>query len=248
LQNKKGLLDGGKEKRRKTTMLATFLMTCHNRSESAEGCALSIGKYLPDNILAHLVVVIDHCTDDTEERLKYAWRGTIDVIKPKEEAFWAGGMKIAETHALKLNPDFLVWINEDMVITSDMSPLFDPNRITVAKILVDGEGDTPQKGLLTNLTSNKVKYRKTVAGEQGTTFNGNLVSIPKTFYPQLSIYPYSHSMADIDYGLQASRLGFPIEEVDVTAVTSKPQRKDWRYKDSWRARLKGCLHPTGLPP
>lgn len=220
-----------------------ILMACHGDQEVSGRCGEALRGYMPKNVGAHLYITDDQCPNKSAEATKAGWGKETTIIATESPQFWARSMAIAEKAARRRNHGFLLWVNQDTVVTEPLGPLLDENRIVAGTCLIDGK---PSKGALAE-DGSKCRFRLTKAGELGITFNGNLVAIPKKIYKWRSIQGYRHAFADIAYGLRAHREGHAIIRGPVCAVTAR-QENNWRDEPNIWERARACISPRGLPP
>ena len=141
--------------------------------------------------------------------------------------FWAKAMAIAERRAVERRPDYLLWLNDDVVLQQDaLGTLItamggNARRIVVGTVVDPVSGDVTYGGF-DRVDWHPLRYRH-VAPTDGvprpvTTISGNVVLVPRCVYSDVGGIDggFSHGRADWDYGLRAKRLG--IEPV----VTGRP--------------------------
>ncbi len=95
-------------------MRIAVLMTCYNRRETTLRCLDSLyNQHLPEEVALKVFLVDDGCTDGTGAAVKAA-HPNIEVIQGTGDLFWCNGMRMAWDHAAKEDPDFYLWLNDDV--------------------------------------------------------------------------------------------------------------------------------------
>jgi len=90
------------------------LMTCHNRRETTLRCLETLyNQQLPVGVSYNVFLVDDGCTDGTGAAVKKA-HPEVHVIQGSGDLFWCNGMRLAWEHAAKEDPDFYLWLNDDV--------------------------------------------------------------------------------------------------------------------------------------
>jgi GT2 family glycosyltransferase len=91
-----------------------ILMTCYNRRETTLRCLERLyAQKLPDGVSFSVFLVDDGCSDGTGVVVKAA-HPDIQVIQGTGDLFWCNGMRLAWDHAAKEDPDFYLWLNDDV--------------------------------------------------------------------------------------------------------------------------------------
>ena len=94
-------------------------MTCYNRRETTLRCLDSLyAQKLPDGLSLAIFLVDDGCTDGTGAAVKAA-HPDIQVIPGTGDLFWCNGMRLAWDRAAKEDPDFYLWLNDDVQLRED---------------------------------------------------------------------------------------------------------------------------------
>ena len=213
------------------------LMTCHNRENLTSSCLknLLIAKTVynntgnQDELLLHLVLVDDGCTDSTVEKVRQVWgEERIEIIEEDGNRFWAGGMYTAWTRALALKEsfDYYLLLNDDTdVFPNCFDELFKTEDFCISRY--------GRKGIYSGATSSKVDKSKSTYG--GAIYHSKLWGHPKAVFangePQLIditnanilLAPaevvesigifykgFIHSASDSDYAMKARRKGIPV--------------------------------------
>lgn len=202
------------------------LMASFNRRDLTLGALRALHRSIaPEKAELDIFLVDDASTDGTSENVAKSWP-SVHLISGTGNLFWSGGMRHAWLEAMKSEPDFYLWLNDDLALLP--GALESVLNFWLARRLVDGErliivGKTlsPTSGKLTyggyvraDGWSNLRFRRCREAFEPCDTMNGNCVLIPANAVESLGVIApdYSHGYGDIDYGLRARRFGYKIQE------------------------------------
>jgi glycosyltransferase involved in cell wall biosynthesis len=170
-------------------------------------------------------------------------------------------MRLGLARAEEDDPDYVLWLNDDVVLDPgaidallDLAP--SPEEATIAV----GALRDPDNG---SLTYAAVRHVHTWRGrgfdpippgshERPVAMNGNLVLVPRRVRRAVGTMDsrYSHGIADYDYGLRATRMGFRIRSTATTVGTCARNDDAGTWRDralSRRRRLQLLNAPTGRP-
>jgi len=94
-------------------------MTCYNRRETTLRCLEHLyAQPLSDGVSFKVYLVDDGCSDGTGAAVKAAYPD-VEVIRGTGDLFWCNGMRLAWEHAAKEDPDFYLWLNDDVQLRPD---------------------------------------------------------------------------------------------------------------------------------
>lgn len=195
------------------------LVASHNRRDRTLACLRSLlGQEMADHDI-EAILVDDGSVDGTEDAAR-ALSDRVEVIRGGGELYWAGAMALAERHAKARRPDYLLWLNDDVVlydtaVTTLMAArdMTEDRRIVVGSV-VDPETGTPTYGGADRVDWHPMRFRLVAptggAPRPATTFNGNVALVPRPVYSSVGGIDghFAHAYADFDYGLRARSLGF----------------------------------------
>lgn len=230
------------------------VMTVHNRREQTVECIRALNDQDAPARLSFFVTD-DGSTDGTREALR-ALPIDIRVIDGDGSLYWAGGMALAEQHAMIGAPDYLLWLNDDTVMDPGaLSALLELSEAHPGAIIVGATRD-PETGAMTYggraRTSSWHPQRLQLLPisphpQRADTFNGNLVLIPRSAREHVGPIDagFPHAYADDDYGLRATELGVEILQAPETVATCARGVPTARRAglSGWRA----MQNPKGLP-
>lgn len=233
------------------------IMACHNRKElSLSAVKAATVAAAKAGIPIDFTIYDDGSTDGTTEALM-GLNQDIEIIKGDGTAYWAKSMATSETTLLSradvLNEteSWVVWLNDDVKVDqtafSSVAHLLaaDLNLDTATSVLVGAMRD-PRNGEITYGGYRKtglhpLRFKTVMPSDLVQTidsFNGNLVFIPVSAARKVGGIDgvYSHSLADIDYGLQCRRYNIPLLLLPNTLGTCarNPPGTETRLPDKWK--------------
>ena len=92
------------------------LLTCFNRKEKTLACLDALFKQaLPAEVDILAYLVDDASTDGTSEAVRQIYP-QVKIFSGDGNLFWNGGMRGAFTEAMKDDPDYYLWLNDDTLI------------------------------------------------------------------------------------------------------------------------------------
>ncbi len=208
------------------------------------------------------VVLLDDASNDgTADAVLQTWPDAI-VLKGDGKCFWNGGMHKAWSHALSLEMDGYLWLNDDVALDSD----------AMAKLSAEWhrQGGAHQAFVLVGATRNDegrlsyggqrlipspvaLKFERLQISDsvqQAETFNGNIVLVSKATVDRIGINDpgFMHAMGDIDYGLRASASNIPVLVMPATLGLCNNNPPTHYNKGSFRERWRKIMSHRGLPP
>jgi len=242
------------------------LLTCFNRREKTLECLRVLyAQDVPKWVELTVFLVDDGCTDGTGDAVREAFPSVV-VLKGTGSLFWCGGMRLAFGEAMKEGFTYYLWLNDDTYLFPDaVGRLLEANAGLEAeerdRAIIAGSTCDPVSGRWTYgglerfTVWHPLNFREVIPSDipkRCTTANGNCVLIPAAVAREVgNICPeYWHTLADVDYGLRAGRLGFSVwiapGYVGVCA-NDHPPRSAFR-QFSLRERWEKMVGPTGHPP
>lgn len=241
------------------------LIACHNRR--AKTLAALAGLAAQDaTATLHPVIYDDGSTDGTAEAIRLHSPGA-DMLPGSGDAYWAGGMRAAFSHALASGYDFYLWLNDDVILAPDaIARLLDVHGSLAADgrpvcliggAVLDAESGQPSYGGIAVRTGwNPLQFdRVRPASDRPQacdTLNGNVVLIPHATALQIGSIRvgFLHTLGDLDYGLRVKQAGgwvglAPgyVGTCATNAVVNRWLNPDLPLRSRWR--LVGT--PLGLP-
>ena len=241
------------------------LATCHNRREQTLACLASLRADTVEGVDVNVFLVDDGSDDGSSEAVGAAYPD-VEITRGPGDLFWGGGMRMALTRALPTRPDFVLWLNDDVVL--DRGAL---RRLlaTYASLcaerqplsVVVGATRDPQSGATTYTGVRRTSRLRRLAFAPVTptdtpqpcdTMNGNVVLIPRVVYSVVGNVDvkFTHGMGDLDYGLRARAAGCHVflAPGHVGTCSANPRRGTFDDETlSRRERLRRMVSPKGLP-
>jgi len=235
-------------------------MACHNRRAQTLAALARLGDERVDSKMC-VYLVDDGSSDGTADAVRAAhpW---VQVIRGDGNLFWAGGTRCAEDHARPLEPDFLLWLNDDVLLYAgalrrllavhdDLALRRDAPLIVVGPIREPGSDAVSYGGVRRVTGRRRLRFGRMERADfpqRCDTMNGNFVLISRAASDRTGpIDPvFVHRMADFDFGLRATAAG--VEIWAAPGTHGECARHDVRRMGGLReeARLLG-RPPHGVP-
>lgn len=240
--------------------LVVAILTCHNRREHTLRTLRSwFEQGATGSIRLGAVLVDDGSTDGTAAAVTAGFPA-VEVVLGDGSLFWASGMALAESRARRLDPDALVWLNDDVVLARDclvrlmaVSSSYRPAAV-VTGATADPETGRPSYGAFEPSRWHPLRGRLVEPAGRPvpvTAVHGNVLYVPRTAYLRLSIDGrFRHAYADFDYGLRLRRIGYPVVLTPATVgwCSRTTSSRTAPPRDlPLRRRLAALNSPHGLP-
>ena len=239
--------------------LIVAILTCHNRRELTLRALRSWFAQADGTAELGAVLVDDGSTDGTGRAVRRQFPD-VRVLDGDGTLFWAAGMALAERHARRLDPDALVWLNDDVLLSADclrelrrVSALRSPAAV-VSGALADPDTHALSYGGFAPTRWHPLRGHVVAPTGQPrdiTAAHGNLLYVPRAALRRAAIDGrFQHSYADFDYTLRLTALGHPVvltpRPVGWCAVTTTSRaRPDPALPLT--GRLRALNSPRGLP-
>jgi GT2 family glycosyltransferase/glycosyltransferase involved in cell wall biosynthesis len=243
----------------------SVLLTCHNRREHTLVCLESLRATAIPGITVDVHLVDDASNDGTAEAVAAAYPD-VEIHRGTGDLFWGGGMRLAFTRAVPTRPDYLLWLNDDVVLEPDALKRL---LATYAALcagrkplsVVAGSTRDPQTGATTYGGVRRTSLMRRMAFAQVAptdtpqscdTMNGNVVLVPRSVYSVVGNIDatFTHAMGDLDYGLRARSAGCQVFLAPGYVGTCSVNPIADTFRDatlSRRERLGRAASPKELP-
>lgn len=198
------------------------ILVCHNRRELTVRAVRSL-RAASDDVGVRVVLFDDASSDGTAQAVIEEMPDAI-ILQGDGQAFWNGGLHRAWQHAMQLEVDAFLWLNDDVELDADaikrLAKVWQElaqrgeNEFILVGATRDQYGEITYGGMRrrTNPIALKLELQA-IAGtlQRVDTFNGNIVLIPRTVTEKIGINDpvFFHKFGDVDYGLTASKAGIP---------------------------------------
>lgn len=241
------------------------LLTCHNRKDKTLACLTSFFEAdLPGNRHFDIFLTDDGSSDGTSQAI-LANFPAVRIISGDGGLFWAGGMRMAWSAAMKYdNYDSYLLLNDDVILKRD----FFANLMDAERHAIDNNG---QKGIYSGGTVEE--------GTEGTTYgssrirrnnfivrlelivpkempqaceitNANILWVDRSVVEKIGILDkrFTHGIADYDYSLKAHKNGFPVYLApNICGVCKNDHGNNWKPATvSLKKRIEYLKSPKGL--
>jgi GT2 family glycosyltransferase len=234
----------------KPTFKIAVLMTTYNRVTNTKNCLENLFKcFLPKDFSLNVFIADSNSPDNTEKIIKKIFP-EVDIFNVGDNIFWNQGMIKAWKRSIKINPDFFLWLNDDTVLhENSIKNILNDYSIKNNSIIVGVTKD--EKGLT---YGGRRDFKDYILSPNGTPqeikiMNGNFVLVPKQVFEIIGNLnnKFSHSLGDIDYGLNALKNGIYIYCTSKIVGHCSKNESVWYKENSFIKRLKVLNSPKGTP-
>lgn len=242
------------------------LLTCHNRRQQTLECLGRLYATAIPGIAVVVHLVDDASTDGTMVAVAAAFPD-VEITVGSGDLFWGGGMRLAFNRAVPAGPDFLLWLNDDVVLDLDALERLlhtyatlcaerQPLAIVVGSTRDPQTGETTYGGVQRTSRLQRMAFsliEPTDTPQTCETMNGNVVLIPRSVYSVVGNTDerFTHAMGDFDYGLRARSAGYQVFVAPGHYGTCSLNLLEGTFRDttlSRRERLRHAASTRGLPP
>lgn len=243
------------------TSRIAVLLACHNRRRQTLACLASLSRQQALAAKVSIVLVDDGSSDGTAAAVA-AQYPEAKILEGNGELYWARAMALAEDFAMTTDPDFLLWLNDDvLLLPAAISTLLDVSELYGHCAIVCGVAVDPSTREVTYSGVRRkdwhpMRFERIVphgAVEIADTFNGNVALIPRTARRSIGAIDaeFEHAMADYDYGLRGTAVGVKTVVVPYPIATCRrdsPRTHRFEAGQPILQQWRRLLSPTGLPP
>lgn len=244
------------------------VLACHGRSAvTCRALAALFAQKLPATVTVEALLVDDGSPDDSVARVSAGFP-QVEIVRGDGSLWWAGAMALGLERAAAREPDWLLWLNDDVVLDPDALARLvachdDHVAAEGAAPVVIGATRDPVTGTLSYGGQRRAGFRPfrfEAVASAGTaqrcdTFQGNIVLVPLAVHRSLAGIHQSlmgvQGSADTDFGLRATHMGIPVVQAPGLHGSCPPNLRPAPWADpklSRRERLAGIVGPRGFPP
>jgi len=242
----------------------SVLLTCHNRKDKTLSCLTSLYNcIIPAGYTFDVYLVDDASTDGTADAVKEKFL-QVKILHGSGNLFWAGGMRLAWSEALKQNYDGYLLLNDDTILYPiALIELLNAHNYSLENYKKRGiyvgttnDPDTNEYTYGGQKIVNRITGKSIVVKPQNEMIqpcdiaNGNILYVSKNVIETIGILSdkFTHLLADFDYTLTASKQDIPVLVcADYCGVCVNDHAKNWISKDySLSERIKYLKNPKHL--
>jgi GT2 family glycosyltransferase len=242
------------------------LLTSYNRRAHTLKCLESLHATAIPGIGVNIYLVDDASRDGTAEAVAAAYPN-VEITIGSGDLFWGGGMRLAFNRAVQAHPDFLLWLNDDVVLDSNalerllaayatLGAQRQPLSIVVGSTRDPQTGGTTYGGVQRTSRWRRMAFsivEPTDTPQPCETMTGNIVLIPRSVYSVVGNIDerFTHAMGDFDYGLRACSAGCQVFVAPGHFGMCRLNPREGTFRDttlSRRERLRRAHLMKGLPP
>jgi len=216
---------------------------------------------LPEGWGVKTYLVDDGSSDGTAQAVASMFP-EVSLVGGSGDLYWTGGMFMADKFAMTDQPDYLLWLNDDVELYGDAMDVLiraaqrTENRAIVVGAVVDPDSKTVSYGGFRSSGKRPLDLelmRPNGHIQRAYNMNGNVVLMPR--YVRERVGPldtrFRHNMADMDIGFRAALAG--IELVLAPKVIGRcrlnSNKGDWFLpRIPLRDRVRLARSVKGLPP
>lgn len=194
------------------------ILAVHDRREMTLACLRSYFAQESPGTELRAVVVDDGSSDRTGDAVTTAFPAA-EVIPASGDLFWARGMATAEASAVRSDPDYLLWLNDDVCLYPHAlqrllhaAEAYPSRPVLLAGSVCDPRTDVTTYGGLRRRDWHPLRYALVTPSDVPTTVDtvhGNVLLVPRETYRLLGHIDggFAHFYADMDYGLRLRQAG-----------------------------------------
>lgn len=245
----------------------TAILTSYNRKDSTLACLARLETAARvAGIAPKAVLVDDASTDGTADAVaaRFPW---VKIERGDGALFWNRGMHQAQAVAMREAADFLLWLNDDTLLTDDALARLRATHdalmasagcpaIVVGTTVDRVSGAPTYGGAVAVGRLRRFTYRRVglvSAPTECEVMNGNVVLLPMAVAQAVgNLDPaFEHAMGDTDYALRARKAGFRVVVAPGFVGYCANNPTAGSFLDTslpFRTRWKKVLSRKGLPP
>lgn len=240
------------------------LMACHNRRDITLRCLRALHEQ-DAGVAIMIFLVDDGSVDGTGDAVRERFP-TVRVIDGTGDLYWVGAMRRAFAAAQDESWTHLLWLNDDVELApsalrtllevSDVASTPERPVIAVGAVCDPVTGATTYSGLERSTAARPLRFSTVEPVDRPVpceTFHGNVVLIPRAAVDRIGNLDaaFTHTLADLDYGLRARRLGLAswVAPGYVGTCPGNPAKGEWNdRRRGLRERFALATSVKALPP
>ena len=246
-------------------MNVAVLLTCYNRINKTIACLDSLYNAVkPTDFTFDVFLLDDNSPDDTGEIVKKKYP-LVNVVSGTGNLFWAGGMrKIWKFAKDQKDFDGYLLLNDDVVLTQSVlrdllsSHLYSLSKFHKGGIYVSSTADSVSKEISYGgrlIEKKLVRYSMKLLTPHSipqvcSLANANILLVMRSVVENIGIFDdkFTHGIADYDYTLSASKMGFPLlVAANIGGYCIDDHGNNWlSNKSNFKQRLNFLYSPKGL--
>ncbi|MBE7191081.1 MAG: glycosyltransferase family 2 protein [Gordonia polyisoprenivorans] len=176
------------------------------------------------------------------------------------DTYWAAGMRSAWEMAQACDYDVLMWLNDDVVLFEDWLERITEHTRTISTDSVlaggcvdPGTGQPSYGGFRAGPKMTPLRFEVMHANGTPTrcdTINGNVILVTRSLDQSLGGFPegYAHNLADLAYGLSATRSGAEVVLASNPVGTCERDTAAPAKSVSGWSRVRHSLEVKNFPP
>ena len=202
-------------------------MACFNRRETTLRCLSALMRQASGDVNLVVHLLDDASPDGTAEAVADAFPEVV-VLAGDGHCFWGGGMARAMQSAMRQPFDFMLWLNDDVVLDTDAIPRLlaayatatdragQGRQIVVGAMRDPTDGTLTYGGFMRASRWHPTRLRRVGPASDDLracdTLNGNCVLVPREVVERVGLIDpvFVQQLGDIDYGYRARVAGVSI--------------------------------------
>lgn len=238
------------------------IVATHNRKElTVRSISSLIASCKEAEVDLEVVVVDSASSDGTLEALRELNCLLTEVSVPSDK-YWAESMRIAWQHTRLMQAEYIVWLNDDVVLERPaigemirLSKNLSDTAVVIGSLSDQFGESITYGGYMRGPWFARLRLSRLVPGQDrkfADLANGNLLLVRKSLDKALGGFPpgFRHSGADLLYTWKAHRAGVPVVVAGGILGTcqANPTTNTWMDRSlPFRRRWKLLNSPKGLP-
>ena len=246
------------------TKKLAVLLTCHNRKSKTIACLSSLYKCrIPDDYAFEIFLVDDGSTDGTTSTVKEGFP-SVNIISGSGNLFWAGGMRLAWSEAVKNGYDTFLLVNDDVelydtfflsIVETHKYSLehFGIGGLYVSSTVDERTNTITYGGTIVKKNFYGNHYKMIIPADKPISCqitNANILFVSADVVKKVGTFDtrFTHSLADYDYSMTAYENKVPVLVCPgIGGHCENDHIKNWlSINSTFKERLNYLYSPKGL--